>query len=68
MNDIVINVIKKSQKFVEVQPKELAERDYERQLAEEQVALDVLIPSQEDVLNAEIELKILNTLLELGVI
>ena len=47
---------------------ERAQRDLDRQLAGEQVQLDLLIPPQEEIDQAEFELKSINLLIELGVI
>ena len=53
-----------------VEPSEsyLAQNEIERQALLEQEALDALTPSPEEVLHAEIELKILFTLMEVGLL
>lgn len=47
---------------------ELAQRELELQLAEEQALLDSLLPSQQEIEQAEFELNTINLLMEVGLI
>lgn len=47
---------------------EVAQHDLERQLAEQQIQLDLLVPSQEEIDQAEFELKTITLLQEVGLL
>jgi len=47
---------------------EIAQREVERQQAEEQAQLDLLIPTPEEIEQAEFELKAITLLMEVGLI
>ena len=49
-------------------PEEIAQRELDRQHAEEQALLDSLKPSPEEIKQAEFELNCLNLLMEVGLI
>jgi len=53
---------------VEFTTGELAQQEADRLTKEEQSQLDLLIPSQEEIDQAEFELKTLNLLMEVGLI
>lgn len=49
-------------------PEEILQHELERQLAEQQALLDSLMPSQNEIDQAEFELRTLNLLMEVGLI
>lgn len=53
---------------VDFTPGELAKRESDLLANEEQAQLDLLLPSQEEIDQAEFELKALNLLMEVGLI
>lgn len=54
--------------YVKETPEELSQREAEQQAQEEQAQLDLLIPSQSEIEQAEFELKTITLLTDLGVI
>ena len=49
-------------------PEEIAQRQLEQQAQEEQAQLDLLIPSQDEVAQADFELKTITLLQEVGLL
>lgn len=61
-------ITKDGMKELQFTPEELARREADRLAAEEKALLDSLIPTSEEIEQAEFELNCLNLLMEVGLI
>jgi hypothetical protein len=67
-NKLIINCTTGRVDKLDLTSEELVQREADRIEAEEQALLDLLIPSSEEIEQAEFELKALNLLMEVGLI
>lgn len=68
MKDLIFNTESGEIMEIEIAPEDLIIRETARKIWEEQVILDLLIPSAEEIIQAEFELKTIKLLMEVGLL